>query len=77
MKREEVSRPWGNFKQFVKNKECTVKILSVKKNETLSLQKHKEREEFWYFLTDGYVQLGDEIKKQRVANIKQMMALSS
>ncbi len=60
---KKVSRPWGDFKQFVKNKECTVKILSVKKNETHSLQKHKERKEMWYFLTDGYVQIGNEIKK--------------
>lgn len=58
-----VKRPWGVFKQFVLNEECTVKILEVKKNEELSLQKHKQRVENWYFITSGYVQLGKKVKK--------------
>ena len=55
---KEVKRPWGNFKQFLLNKKCTVKILNVKPNQELSLQKHKKRNEIWYFLTKGYVQIG-------------------
>ncbi len=58
-----VRRPWGLFKQFVLNEQCTVKILEVKKNEELSLQKHKHRREEWYFITSGYVQLGKKVKK--------------
>lgn len=58
-----VHRPWGVFKQFVLNEKCTVKILEVKKNEELSLQKHKQRVENWYFITSGYVQLGKKVKK--------------
>ena len=58
-----VKRPWGMFKQFVLNEKCTVKILEVKKNEELSLQKHKHRRENWYFITPGYVQLGKKVKK--------------
>ncbi len=61
-----VKRPWGSFKQFVLNEKCTVKILEVKKNEELSLQKHKQRRENWYFITSGYVQIG---KKTR--NVKE------
>ena len=60
---KEVKRSWGDFKQFVLNKECTVKILSVKPNQELSLQKHKKRKETWFFLTSGYVQLGKKKKK--------------
>jgi mannose-1-phosphate guanylyltransferase/mannose-6-phosphate isomerase len=54
---KEVKRPWGNFKRFVLNKKCTVKILTLKPHQELSLQKHKKRRETWYFLTPGYVQL--------------------
>jgi len=56
-------RPWGNFMQFAKNSKCTVKILFVKAYEELSLQKHKKRKEMWYFLTTGYVQIGNKKKK--------------
>jgi len=61
---KEVIRPWGDFKLFVKNKKCTVKLLKVKPKQKLSLQYHRERGELWYFLTDGYVQQG--IDKKRV-----------
>jgi mannose-6-phosphate isomerase len=40
-------RPWGGFDQFCKNEKCTVKILSFKPNEGLSLQYHYKRSEFW------------------------------
>lgn len=60
---KEVRRPWGDFKQFAFNEKCTVKILSVKANEELSLQKHKHRKEIWYFLTNGYCQIGKKRKK--------------
>jgi len=70
-----VKRPWGNFKQFVLNKKCTVKIHTVKPNQELSLQKHKKRSEMWYFLTPGFVQLGrakkkKEIKKGEIVKVK-------
>ena len=53
-----VDRPWGNFKQFVKNKKCTVKILELKPKQELSLQYHNKREEMWYFFDKALVQLG-------------------
>ncbi|MGD9276108.1 MAG: phosphomannose isomerase type II C-terminal cupin domain [Candidatus Pacearchaeota archaeon] len=59
----EEKRPWGLFKTFAKNKKCTVKILEVKPYQELSLQKHKKREEHWYFLTSGFAQLGNKKKK--------------
>jgi len=66
---KEVKKPWGREKHFIKNKKCTVKILEVKPNETLSLQKHKKRTEEWYFLTEGYVLLGNKKKKVKKATI--------
>ena len=60
-----VKRPWGNFKQFVLNKKCTVKIIEVKPRQELSLQLHKQREEEWHFLTPGIVQLGKQRKRMK------------
>ncbi|MEI6580706.1 MAG: phosphomannose isomerase type II C-terminal cupin domain [bacterium] len=40
-------RPWGNFRQFTHNIPSTVKIITVKPNESLSLQSHQKRTEFW------------------------------
>jgi mannose-6-phosphate isomerase len=57
---KEVKRPWGIFKQFVLNEKCTVKIIEVKPKQELSLQKHKERVENWYFLSSGFVQIKDK-----------------
>lgn len=62
-------RPWGNFKEFVKNKKCTVKIIEVKPNQELSLQYHKHRAEVWYFLDSGYVVLGNKKKKVKEGDI--------
>ncbi len=56
---KKVVRPWGNFKEFVKNKKCTVKIIEVKPGQELSLQYHKHRAELWYFLEDGFVVVGN------------------
>lgn len=46
----EEERPWGNFRQFTHNTSSTVKIITVKENEELSLQSHKNRLEFWHIL---------------------------
>lgn len=57
---KEVVRPWGNFKQFVLNKKCTVKILTINPKQELSLQSHKKRTENWYFLDKGIAQIGSK-----------------
>ncbi len=49
----EVERPWGNFRQFIENSPCTVKIITIKPNEKLSLQSHNKRAEFWYVVKGG------------------------
>lgn len=54
-------RPWGWFREFVKNENVTVKILFVKKGEVFSLQKHNHRNEFWRILIGKpNVTIGDE-----------------
>jgi mannose-6-phosphate isomerase-like protein (cupin superfamily) len=62
-----VKKPWGSFTTYALNEKCTVKILKVKKNGVLSLQKHKKRREIWIPLDEGaIIQIG---KKKRKAII--------
>jgi len=54
-------RPWGQFEQFTHNEATTVKILTIKPNEQLSLQSHTKRSEFIKILNgSGTVEI-DEI----------------
>jgi mannose-6-phosphate isomerase len=66
---KEVKRPWGDFEEFTFNQRSTVKILEVDKNQSLSLQKHKKRKEMWYFLTEGYAQIGKKKRKIKEGEI--------
>lgn len=53
-------RPWGNFRQFTHNSLSTVKILTIKPNEELSLQSHMKRAEFCRVLSgSGVMEIGD------------------
>ena len=52
-------RPWGNFRQFTHNILSTVKIITVKPGEMLSLQSHKKRSEFWRVIRgSGFMEIG-------------------
>jgi mannose-6-phosphate isomerase-like protein (cupin superfamily) len=54
-------RPWGNFIKFVENSPCTVKIVTIKGGESLSLQFHKSRDEFWHIISGvGTATIGEE-----------------
>ncbi len=63
-------RPWGSEEIFTQNEISTVKILTIKPNQRLSLQYHNNRQEFWkliegeaIFEIDGKkidVKIGDE-----------------
>lgn len=44
-------RPWGEFREFVLNEPVSVKILRVEAGESLSLQRHEKRTEFWRVLS--------------------------
>jgi mannose-1-phosphate guanylyltransferase/mannose-6-phosphate isomerase len=50
-----VEKPWGAFDQYVLNSVCTVKILTCRPGERLSLQKHRRRCELWVALDYGAV----------------------
>ena len=57
-------RPWGKFEQFAFNEKCTVKIITVKPKQSLSLQSHKKRSELWVALDSGLsAQVGKKIVK--------------
>ena len=45
------TRPWGEFTKFVENLPCTVKIITVNENQSLSLQYHTSRDEFWHIIS--------------------------
>jgi mannose-6-phosphate isomerase-like protein (cupin superfamily) len=57
-----ITRPWGNFVQFTQNRPSTVKIITVSQGESLSLQKHNSRDEFWHVISgEGQMTIGTEI----------------
>ncbi len=54
-------RPWGEYREFIKNKPCTVKIITVQPEQSISLQTHNLREEFWHVISGkGIVTIGDK-----------------
>lgn len=62
----QIERPWGNFRQFTKNDNSTIKIITVNPNEILSLQSHSHRSEFWHIISgSGMVEIG-EVKKETI-----------
>jgi len=50
-----VERPWGSFKQFAFNSDCTVSLMTVLPGQRLSLQSHTGRAELWIVIDDGAV----------------------
>jgi mannose-6-phosphate isomerase len=59
-----VSRPWGSFKQYAHNAECTVSLMTVDPGTRLSLQSHTGRAELWIVLDAGaVVQTGEEVRE--------------
>jgi mannose-1-phosphate guanylyltransferase/mannose-6-phosphate isomerase len=55
-----VERPWGSFRQYAFNADCTVSLMTVLPGQRLSLQSHTGRAELWIVLDDGaVVQVGD------------------
>lgn len=54
-------RPWGDFERFTLNEKTTVKIVTVKEGEAISLQTHNDRDEFWRVLGGtGIITIGKE-----------------
>ncbi len=64
-----VERPWGLFKQFAHNEECTVSLMTVLPGQRLSLQAHTGRAELWIVIDDGaLVQVGDQINEYKAGD---------
>jgi mannose-6-phosphate isomerase-like protein (cupin superfamily) len=54
-------RPWGNFERFTLNEPSTVKVITVNPHQSLSLQRHTTREEFWKILSgSGFATIGEK-----------------
>ena len=51
----EETRPWGNFRRFTSNEPSTVKIITILPGQSLSLQTHQKRSEFWHILSGNGV----------------------
>ena len=61
-----VERPWGSFKQYAFNQDCTVSLMTVRPGQRLSLQAHTGRAELWIVLDDGaIVQVGETVREHR------------
>lgn len=59
-----VSRPWGSFKQFANNQDCTVSLMTVLPDQRLSLQSHTGRAELWIVIDDGaLIQVDDNVRE--------------
>lgn len=57
----EEKRPWGSFRKFTQNSNTTVKIIEILPGESLSLQTHKQRGEFWRIISgNGIVEINGE-----------------
>ena len=59
-------RPWGNFERFTLNEKTTVKIVSVKAGQSISLQTHEHRDEFWRIIKgSGVIRIGEKDNEAR------------
>jgi mannose-6-phosphate isomerase len=61
-----VERPWGSFKQYAFNSDCTVSLMTVLPGQRLSLQSHTGRAELWIVLDEGaVVQVGETAREYK------------
>lgn len=59
---EILARPWGFYKTTVLNKMFQSKIIHIMPGQSLSLQSHQHREEYWIVINGtGVIQLGESI----------------
>ncbi len=58
---EKEVRPWGNFERFTLNEKTTVKIVTVDAGQSISLQTHEHRDEFWRVMKGSGVIRIDEV----------------
>ena len=62
MKKSFQEKPWGSFEQFTHSEPTTVKILTINPSQSLSLQYHHNRDEFWkVILGHARITIGDAV----------------
>ena len=62
-------RPWGYFERFTKNVPTTVKIITINQGQSLSLQYHAHRQEFWRILEGTpMVTVGDKVTSAKAGD---------
>lgn len=58
---EKQERPWGGFERFTLNEKTTVKIITVHEGQSISLQTHEHRDEFWRVIKgSGIIRIGEK-----------------
>jgi mannose-6-phosphate isomerase len=63
-------KPWGYFINFINNKPCTVKLITLNPNESTSKQSHKKRVEIWLIIDDGLqIEIDNKVLKPKVNEI--------
>lgn len=60
------SRPWGHMDIYAMNEKCTVKMLTVKPGQSLSLQRHKLRDQLYVILDPIQIHSGPTPTEIRV-----------
>lgn len=55
-------RPWGKFRSYPHKEAGSIKIITVNPGQSLSLQYHMHRSEFWVILDKGLeITVGDKV----------------
>ena len=68
-----VERPWGFYRMFAENVQCTAKVLYIRSNEMLSLQFHRIRDQVYYIIDPMTVYLSDSIIPNHLRNSLPML----
>ncbi|OGY91519.1 MAG: hypothetical protein A3H70_05325 [Candidatus Komeilibacteria bacterium RIFCSPLOWO2_02_FULL_48_11] len=62
--RDHEDRPWGSFDRFTMSEPVSVKILTIKPNQALSLQYHNHRDEFNRVLKGSAIVILDDTERE-------------
>ncbi|NWG14658.1 MAG: mannose-6-phosphate isomerase [Acidobacteria bacterium] len=61
-----ITRPWGRYREYARNQQCTVWMVEMNAGESGSLQSHEHFDELWVMSTDGgVVQVGNRVLHPR------------
>lgn len=61
-----VLKPWGSYSDLLRTKDYVVKKIYIQPGQSISLQRHHKRSEFWLIISGtGNVQLGKLTREMR------------